>query len=142
MTQFVLGLLVGAISLWFAAVNKMRFNIYEQKVSAYKEISEKTLQLVIMPHEERKSDPDKFTKKKEQLFEVAYKNLLFMPNEITEKVINIWIKDYNHGSIKVSELANDYSILVSLMKEDLQMSSLSKIIEKVIEKSSQHQKQE
>ena len=129
MEKFLFGFLLGALSLWFAAINDLRFNIYKEKLKAYSEIQHKASQILNIIS--RVDIPDRHIKFNElnlELAEIVFSYVHIISQNVFNQVTKFGC---NHTFESISkndkEFMFDHTLLSHAIRDDLKIEKIDKL---------------
>ncbi|MBD3343044.1 MAG: hypothetical protein GF353_28360 [Candidatus Lokiarchaeota archaeon] len=129
MENLLIGVVLGALGVWFAAINNLRFDIYKEKLKAYSEIQHKASQIFNIIS--RVDIPDRKIKFNELHFEMSeivhsYEHII--SHDVFDQVTRFCC-NHNFESISKSdkEFLLDLTLLSHAIRNDLKIEKIDKL---------------
>ncbi len=138
--QFILGFIVGVLSIWLASFNQIRFHLYKEKLKHYNKIQDLSTQLfkcisLSECHETQ------YLKIKEDLMTYTSKHTHVLSNKIIDLIFNFLLNhDYENVKKNSSNFLHDFINLSNEIRQDLKIKSFEKIENTLMLKFSKFQK--
>jgi hypothetical protein len=135
MLNFILGIIIGGIGIWFTALNPIRFAIHKEKLKAYSEISNiatKIFDNATYIVRNISGSLEKATDLQLQMIDITGK-YMYVINEDIKTEIYILISTINKTkpNIDIIEINTIYTKLINLVRTDLSIDKLESI-EKIL----------
>ncbi|MBD3339870.1 MAG: hypothetical protein GF353_12225 [Candidatus Lokiarchaeota archaeon] len=129
MENLLIGVVLGALGVWFAAINNLRFDIYKEKLKAYSEIQHKASQIFNIIS--RVDIPDrqiKFSELHLEMSEIVYSYVHIISHDVFNQVTKFCC-NHNFESISKSdkEFLLDHTLLSHAIRNDLKIEKIDKL---------------
>ncbi len=136
MLEFILGLIIGVLGLWFAAHEKLRYDIYREKLEVYKRLQGIAADalLCVVPPQETSGLKEKYLQNTTSLMFELHQNAIFIADEVFSRGFDIWFSDFDDIGKDKQDFYKKYDHFINSMREDLKVKSLHKISTFIIDK--------
>lgn len=129
MEKFLFGFILGALSLWFTAINKLRFDIYKEKLKAYSEIQHKASQIFNITSRVDLADRHiRFLKLHLELSEIVFSHIHIISQDVYNQVTKFGCNHTFESILKNDkEFMFDNRLLIETIRDDLKIEQLDKL---------------
>ncbi len=129
MENLIIGFILGVLSLWFAAINNLRFDIYKEKLKAYSEIQHKASQIFnIISRADLPNRHIKFNELNIDMSEIVHSYVHIIAHDVFNQVTRFCC---NHSFESISkndkEFLLDHTLLSHAIRNDLKIEKIDKL---------------